>query len=141
MDKEYRLGSIVVMKKPHPCGTNEWEIIRLGADIKIKCVNCSRVIMLPRVEFNKNASTVENDPDGQFANGLYDIYITNKSDHNLKLTVFLTDDDNNDGNSFLYAYRVIYTNATQTNEIITNNSYEFYKSVKEFTITNTGAAQ
>ena len=94
-----------------------------------------------KVEFDKNASNLENDPDGQFANGLYNIYITNKSDHNLKLTVFLTDDDDNDGNSFLYAYRVIYTNATQTNEIITNNSYEFYKSVKEFTITNTGAAQ
>ena len=35
MDKEYKLGSIVTMKKEHPCGTNEWEIVRLGADIKI----------------------------------------------------------------------------------------------------------
>ena len=38
MDKEYKIGSIVTMKKAHPCGTNEWEITRAGADIKIKCI-------------------------------------------------------------------------------------------------------
>ena len=53
MEKEYKLGSIVVMKKPHPCGTNEWEIVRIGADIKLKCVNCSRVIMISRKEGDK----------------------------------------------------------------------------------------
>ena len=52
MDKEYKLGSIVIMKKPHPCGTNEWEITRIGADIKIKCINCERSVMLPRIAFN-----------------------------------------------------------------------------------------
>ena len=49
----YNLGDKVIMKKVHPCGSSEFEIIRLGADIKIKCTNCSRVIMLPRVDFNK----------------------------------------------------------------------------------------
>ena len=49
----YQLDSIVVMKKQHPCGFNEWKIIRVGADIKIKCLNCGRSIMLPRIEFNK----------------------------------------------------------------------------------------
>ena len=58
MDKEYKLGSIVVMKKQHPCGTNEWEITRVGADIKIKCLNCGRSIMLPRIEFNKKLKKV-----------------------------------------------------------------------------------
>lgn len=58
MVNDYRLGSIVMMKKPHPCGTNEWKIIRIGADIKIECVNCSRVIMLPRIEFNKKLKKV-----------------------------------------------------------------------------------
>ena len=53
MDKEYKLGSIVIMKKQHPCGSNEWEITRIGADIKIKCLKCNRSIMLPRIEFNK----------------------------------------------------------------------------------------
>ena len=57
---DYKLGSVVIMKKPHPCGTNLWEIIRVGADIKIKCLNCGRTIMLPRVEFNKILKKVEN---------------------------------------------------------------------------------
>lgn len=51
--KEYKLGSIVAMKKTHPCGNNEWEVTRLGADIKIKCCKCNRSIMISRMEFNK----------------------------------------------------------------------------------------
>ncbi|MDD3187440.1 MAG: DUF951 domain-containing protein [Bacilli bacterium] len=58
MLNEYKLNDIVVMKKPHPCGTNEWEITRLGADIKIKCVKCGRSIMMPRIEFNKKLKKV-----------------------------------------------------------------------------------
>ena len=54
----YELGNIVIMKKQHPCGTNEWEITRVGADIKIKCCNCGRTIMLPRIEFNKKLKKV-----------------------------------------------------------------------------------
>ena len=61
MDKDYQLNSIVIMKKPHPCGTNEWEIVRVGADIKIKCLNCGRTIMLPRVDFNKKLKRVIKD--------------------------------------------------------------------------------
>ena len=57
-NKEYQLGSIVVMKKQHPCGTNEWEITRVGADIKIKCINCGRQIMLPRLEFNRKVKRI-----------------------------------------------------------------------------------
>ncbi|MGN1342724.1 MAG: DUF951 domain-containing protein [Bacilli bacterium] len=55
---EYNLNDIVIMKKVHPCGSNNFEIIRLGADIKIKCTKCGRVIMLPRVEFNKKMKKV-----------------------------------------------------------------------------------
>lgn len=58
MDKEYKVGSIVIMKKEHPCKTNNWEITRVGADIKIKCINCERSIMMPRVEFNKKLKKV-----------------------------------------------------------------------------------
>ena len=61
MNKNYDLGSIVIMKKQHPCGTNKWEITRLGADIKIKCLNCGRTIMLPRIEFNKKLKKVVED--------------------------------------------------------------------------------
>ena len=59
MDQNYKLNSIVIMKKQHPCGTNRFEVIRLGADIKIKCINCGRCIMLPRIEFNKKLKKVE----------------------------------------------------------------------------------
>lgn len=53
MEKNYTLGTKVIMKKGHPCGTNKWEIVRLGADIKIKCCNCGRIVMIPRIEFDK----------------------------------------------------------------------------------------
>lgn len=55
---KYNLGDIVVMKKNHPCGNNKFEIVRVGTDIKIKCVNCSRVIMLSRIDFNKGIRKV-----------------------------------------------------------------------------------
>ncbi len=58
MNSEYKLNSIVMMKKAHPCGGNEWVITRVGADIKIKCVKCGRSIMLPRIEFNKKMKKV-----------------------------------------------------------------------------------
>lgn len=58
MQKEYQLNSIVMMKKQHPCGSNEWEIVRLGADIKIKCLKCGRIIMLSRIDFNKRLKKV-----------------------------------------------------------------------------------
>ena len=61
MNQEYKLGSIVIMKKQHPCGTNKWEVIRIGTDIKIKCLECGRTIMLPRIEFNKKLKKVVND--------------------------------------------------------------------------------
>ena len=58
MENKYKLGSIVVMKKPHACGTNEWIITRVGVDIKIKCKNCNREIMLDRLEFEKKLRRV-----------------------------------------------------------------------------------
>ena len=46
------------MKKQHPCGANSWEITRLGADIKIKCLNCGRTVLIPRVDFNKKIKKI-----------------------------------------------------------------------------------
>ena len=54
----YKLGTKVIMKKQHPCGANLWEIIRLGADIKIKCLNCNRSLFMPRIEFNKKIKKI-----------------------------------------------------------------------------------
>lgn len=58
MKVDYKLNDIVIMKKPHPCGSNKWQIVRVGTDIKIKCLNCGRTIMLERVEFNKKIKKV-----------------------------------------------------------------------------------
>ncbi|MBU5315648.1 DUF951 domain-containing protein [Clostridium bornimense] len=58
MNFVFNLGDIVEMKKGHPCGANEWEIIRLGADIKIKCKNCGRLVMISRSDFNKRVKKV-----------------------------------------------------------------------------------
>lgn len=62
-NKDYKLNDRVIMKKAHPCGTNEWEITRLGVDIKIKCLNCGRSVMIPRVEFNKKLKKVLRNED------------------------------------------------------------------------------
>ena len=59
-NKNIEIGTIVVMKKGHPCGANEWTVVRLGVDIKIKCNNCDRVVMMPRIEFNKKIKKVLN---------------------------------------------------------------------------------
>ncbi len=57
--KQYDLGDIVQMKKQHPCRKSEYfEIVRMGADIKIKCCGCGAVIMFDRYEFNKKLKKV-----------------------------------------------------------------------------------
>lgn len=59
MNKIYDVGSIVVMKKDHPCGFNRWEILRVGVDIKIKCLGCGHVVMISRLDFEKRLKKVE----------------------------------------------------------------------------------
>lgn len=58
IENNYILGTKVIMKKQHPCGGNLWEVVRLGADIKIKCLACNRTILIPRVEFNKKIKKI-----------------------------------------------------------------------------------
>jgi len=55
MIEEFALGDHVIMRKPHACGANEWTVIRVGADVKIKCLQCGRIVMLDRAEFIKRA--------------------------------------------------------------------------------------
>ena len=50
---DVRVGDIVRLRKPHPCGCYEWDVTRIGADIGLKCQKCGRRIMLPRGKFNK----------------------------------------------------------------------------------------
>lgn len=56
--KQFNLGDIVQMKKPHPCGTNEMEIIRMGMDIRVKCTGCKHSVLIPRVKFEKRIKKV-----------------------------------------------------------------------------------
>lgn len=56
--KVFQLGDVVRMKKQHPCGSFNWEVIRMGADIKIKCQGCGRMVMLPRSEFERKMTRV-----------------------------------------------------------------------------------
>ena len=49
----YELGDIVKMKKPHPCGTNEWEIVRTGMDFRLKCLGCGLYVLIPRTKFER----------------------------------------------------------------------------------------
>lgn len=59
-NNDYQIGSIVKMKKPHPCEkrSHEFEVVRLGADIKIKCLGCGNVLMLPRNDFNSKVKEI-----------------------------------------------------------------------------------
>lgn len=58
MEKSYELHDVVEMKKKHPCGVNRWEIIRLGADIRIKCAGCGQLVLMPRREFERKMKKV-----------------------------------------------------------------------------------
>lgn len=58
MKNNYKLNDVVEMKKPHACQTNKWQITRMGVDVKIKCINCNREIMMDRLEFDKKLKKV-----------------------------------------------------------------------------------
>ena len=64
MINEFNLGDVVSMKKPHACGSNEWTIIRVGADIKIKCCQCGRIVMMDRAEFVRMGKKVIRSQEG-----------------------------------------------------------------------------
>ena len=55
---KYFIGDIVRMRKVHPCGGTDWEVLRIGMDFRIKCLKCGRVVMLPRIKFERAVKTV-----------------------------------------------------------------------------------
>ncbi len=57
-EKTFDIGDIVQMKKKHPCGENKWKIIRMGMDIRIKCLGCDHSILIPRKEFVRKMKKV-----------------------------------------------------------------------------------
>lgn len=58
-----QLGDTVRLKKHHPCGEDRWEILRVGADFRIRCLGCKRLVMLPRHELEKDVKEVFLRPD------------------------------------------------------------------------------
>ena len=70
MDQEIRLQDVIQTRKPHPCGSDTWVVIRTGADIKMKCQGCGRVVMLDRDSFLRRRAAVlsRNAPAANLAN-------------------------------------------------------------------------
>nr|MBS3942753.1 DUF951 domain-containing protein [Dethiobacter sp.] len=55
---QYQVGQIVQMKKKHPCGSDRWQIVRVGMDFRIKCIKCGRSVLIPRVRFERRVVQV-----------------------------------------------------------------------------------
>lgn len=58
MFEEIRIGDVITMRKPHPCGSTQWTVTRTGADIKIRCDQCGRVVMMDRETFLRRRKAV-----------------------------------------------------------------------------------
>jgi len=58
MPMQLFVGDVVMLKKPHPCGGYNWEILRTGMDFRIKCLTCNHQVMLPRTEFEKRVKKI-----------------------------------------------------------------------------------
>ena len=56
---DVRVGDKLIMKKNHPCGSNEFAVLRIGMDFRIRCLGCGREVMLPRVKAEKNIKRIE----------------------------------------------------------------------------------
>jgi hypothetical protein len=58
MALQVHLGDVVRLKKPHPCGSDRWEVLRVGADFRLKCLGCGRLVMLPRSDVERRVREV-----------------------------------------------------------------------------------
>ena len=54
-----QVGDIITMKKQHPCGSKEWEVLRSGADFRLKCCGCAHQVMMPRPQVEKNVRGIK----------------------------------------------------------------------------------
>ncbi|HVB10375.1 MAG TPA: DUF951 domain-containing protein [Bacillota bacterium] len=53
-----QLGDVLKLKKPHPCGSNRWEVLRVGADIRLKCLGCGRLVLIGRADLERRIREV-----------------------------------------------------------------------------------
>jgi len=59
---KFYIGDVVRLKKEHPCGSYEWEVMRVGADFRIKCLGCGRVVMVSRSKFERSVKQIVSRP-------------------------------------------------------------------------------
>ena len=55
---DIQLGDILTLKKEHPCGSKEWEVLRVGMDFRLKCEGCGHQVMIPRKQMEKNVKKI-----------------------------------------------------------------------------------
>ena len=55
---EIKVGDVIQMKKPHPCGSYDWQVLRVGMDFRLKCMGCGRLVMLSRQDVQKRIKKV-----------------------------------------------------------------------------------
>jgi hypothetical protein len=65
VSQDVQVDDLVRLRKPHPCGSYEWRVVRIGADIGLKCQGCGRRVLLDRRTFNKRVKTVIRRSDSQ----------------------------------------------------------------------------
>lgn len=56
---DIRLQDILIMKKSHPCGSDRWQVLRTGADFRLRCLGCGHEMMIPRFKAEKNIRAVQ----------------------------------------------------------------------------------
>ena len=60
---DIRVGDVLCMKKPHPCGSPRWQVLRIGADFKLRCQGCGHEVMGARSKFEKSIKKIERTAD------------------------------------------------------------------------------
>lgn len=52
------LGDVVRLRKPHPCGEDRWEVLRVGADFRLRCLGCGRLVMIARTDLERRVREI-----------------------------------------------------------------------------------
>jgi hypothetical protein len=69
MPMDLKVGHIVRLRKPHPCGGFEWEIVRIGADIGLRCLKCRHRVLVPRSRIEKRIKKILSEEEAATARG------------------------------------------------------------------------
>ena len=56
---DIQVGDVLTMKKEHPCGSKQWQALRIGADFKLRCLGCGHEVMGPRSKFERSVKQVQ----------------------------------------------------------------------------------